>query len=263
MAATAPSSRELLRALAAGQLVLHYQPLVRLATGAHEGMEALVRWRHPRRGLLGPADFLDVAEQSGLAPAIGAFVLREVFGHLRVRDAAGLEPERCFVNLSPGEVSSRAFAPRVLATLADSGIAPSRLGLELSAPGPDERAAAAAAVEELQAGGVAVALHAVIEPADVDALPVDLVKVDGELVRAAASTGGASAKAALRALADHAHARGMEVAACGVETTAQRRTAAAAGCDLAEGWLFAPPRPADGTVGRPVRAVRPRAVARL
>ncbi|HYF01040.1 MAG TPA: EAL domain-containing protein, partial [Planctomycetota bacterium] len=154
------TERDLRRALESRQLVLHYQPLVSLETGRVTGCEALVRWRHPQKGLILPSDFIPVAEDSGLIVPLGEWVLREALGQMRTWRRAGLPPIEVSINLSVRQLARPDLARSVLDALREFEVEdPSRIKLELTesvllAPGD----AAAHLIQDLAAQGIRFAV---------------------------------------------------------------------------------------------------------
>jgi predicted signal transduction protein with EAL and GGDEF domain len=124
--------RSLRTALNRGEFLLYYQPKVDLATGRMIGAEALLRWQHPDRGLLGPARFVSIAEDCGLIVPIGQWVLREACRQSRAWQAAGLEPVPVAVNISAIELRSRGFIDSVRRILRETGLDPRLLEIELT-----------------------------------------------------------------------------------------------------------------------------------
>ena len=127
-------SAELARSIGHGQLVVHYQPIVELATGRMAAVEALVRWRHPTRGLIGPDDFISLAEENGVILTLGRWVLAEAARQVAAWEAAGdLDPDFFVsVNLSPLQVQRPEFIGEIEGVVEETGLTPSRLVLELT-----------------------------------------------------------------------------------------------------------------------------------
>ncbi|HTI34549.1 MAG TPA: EAL domain-containing protein [Miltoncostaea sp.] len=231
-----------------GELELVYQPIVRIADGAVVGLEALVRWRHPELGRLGPGDFIPLAEQTGVIDEIGEWVLRTA-----CRDVAALvrgdggDPPAVTVNLSPRQLRNVALADVVEAALRDTGLPPGRLVLEIT-----ETAMAAdtpgnlASLRALRRRGVRVAVDdfgsGYSSLGQLRRLPVDMLKIDREFLREARST---QAAALLRAVVDLGNGLGLAVVAEGVERQDQLALVQGVGCDLGQGWLWARPMGID------------------
>lgn len=242
-------ANELHGAIAGAQFRLFYQPIIDLETNEVLKAEALLRWQHPVMGLVGPADFIPVAEQTGEIIAIGEWVFEEVLRQLAIWDAAGLPPIRIGVNRSPVEFRQSgnvldAWADR----LADHGLSGQRIvveiteGLlvELSDTVRDQ-------FERLQQMGIALSLDdfgtgysslAYLRKFDVDFLKIDRAFVQG-LER------GSDNLALCEAIIVMAQKLGIEVVAEGIETEDQRALLVTAGCRLGQGFLFSRPLPAD------------------
>ncbi len=234
--------RALRTALAQDQLEVHYQPVVDTGTGAVAGLEALVRWRHPERGLLGPGAFLDLAEETGLLPAVGSWVLRRATGQLvRWRgQLRGAQELWVAVNLSGRELSAPGLVDTVAGALADSGLPPGALHLEL--------AEASAGGEGV--AGVLDALHAIGVRMSVDDfgtgysslsslqdLPIDTLKIDRSFVAGLASR-APDERSIVTTVTSLAAALGLAVVAEGVETLEQLDALRGLGVGTAQGHLW-------------------------
>ena len=235
--------REAARALAARSFDLHYQPIVTAEGGAIVGVEALLRWHHPTRGMIPPALFIPVAEEAGLMDRLGEFVLRRA-----VSDAARWPHLYVSVNLSPTQVRDRTFIDVVSAVLKESGFEPARLVLEMTEgvliDNPDETTAR---LLELRALGVRLALDdfgsGYSSLRYLQTLPFDKLKVDRSFVTAldqSANGGGI-----IQAIVALGRALGMGVVIEGVETEEQRVLLRLAGCNEMQGYLFAKPTPRE------------------
>jgi EAL domain-containing protein (putative c-di-GMP-specific phosphodiesterase class I) len=234
-----------------GELELAYQPIVRIGDGGVTGVEALVRWRHPELGLLGPGEFIPLAEQTGYIDEIGEWVLRTA-----CRDVAGLvrgdggAPPDVTVNLSPRQLRNPALADVVEAALRDTGMAHDRLVLEIT-----ETAMAVdtphnlGALRALRRRGVRVAVDdfgsGYSSLGQLRRLPVDMLKIDREFLAEARSS---QATALLRAVVELGNGLGLVVVAEGVERQDQLALVRGVGCALGQGWLWARPMPI-GDVG--------------
>ena len=238
---------DLRRAVAQGELELHFQPVVRMATGRAESVEALVRWRHPRRGLLVPAEFLWLAEAAGLSDAVDLWVLRAACGTLRSWRETGLDV-RGAVNLSARPFQEDGLVERVRAALADCGLPAAALEIEITETLAMQSAEASLGVlRGLKQLGVGITIDdfgtGYSSLAYLRDFPLDTVKVDASFVRGLPhDRGSASIAAAVIALA---HQLGIEVVAEGVEEEAQWHLLAELGCDAVQGFLVTPPLPAD------------------
>nr|WP_232474861.1 EAL domain-containing protein [Roseomonas rubea] len=230
-------------ALAEGELLLHYQPVVDVATRAVRGYEALVRWERPGHGLLLPAAFVPVAEETAQISQLGAFALRRA-----CRDAAAW-PDRSLrvaVNLSPLQLRDPALMDAVADALRESGLAPSRLELEITEGVLLERTEPVlGAMHRLRAMGVAFAMDdfgtGYSSLACLRSFPFDRVKIDRDFLQEAETREGDAA--IIEAVAALCRRLGMTCTAEGVETEGQLRLLARAGCTEAQGYLFGRPAP--------------------
>ncbi len=223
------------------QFVVHYQPEVDLETGAARAVEALLRWRHPRRGLRAPAEFLELAEASGLVVPIGRQVLADVCVQGARWAAALPAPLPVVVNVSGRELHDQALLAAVRAALNDSGLSPHLLRLEIGeATIIDDPEECARAMSALRTLGVRLSIDNVgaawASPVYLVRLPVEEVKIDRQLVERVVDGGNAAPLVA--ALTSLAHALNLRVVAQGVETDAQERALRALGCDAAQGNRF-------------------------
>jgi diguanylate cyclase (GGDEF)-like protein len=237
-----------------GELRLHYQPRVRLTTGEVVGVEALVRWQHPERGLLGPSEFLHVAEESGLIAPLGGWVLEE-----SCRQAArwaearrGLGPLAVAVNLTARQCAQPDLLSVVRGAVDRSGIDPSGLWLEVTeAAVLSDYEANLAVLQSLRGLGISLAVDdfgaGPSSLAALQQLPVDVVTVDRSLVGGLDRDGAGAAM--LGGIVGLAHALGLTIVAEGVEAVGQVDRLRALGCDAGQGFFFARPGEADALVG--------------
>jgi len=236
-------------ALRRNELVLHYQPRMSLADGALVGVEALIRWTHPRRGLLSPDKFIDVAEDSGLIVPIGEWVLEAACAQIKAWQSRVKEGLRISVNLSVGQVVNgdrlyRAVEQAVMR----SGIAPRTLELELTEShlmqNIEEKAALLNKLGDL---GVGLAIDdfgtGYSSLSYLRQLPVDSIKIDSSFVRDIGVD--PDDDAIIRAIVAMAHSLRLSVVAEGVETVAQFQTLKALGCDEYQGYYESPALPAS------------------
>ena len=234
--------RELPRAISANDLELHYQPIVSSQGGRMIGVEALLRWNHATRGSIFPATFIPVAEQMGLMGAIGAFVLR------RALNEARRWPEEIYiaVNLSPLQVRDGTIVDLVRSALAETGVSPERLVLEITEgvliDNPDEMVKR---IRDLHDLGVRIALDdfgsGYSNLGYLQRFPLDKIKIDRTFTTA---LGRSSNGVIIQAMVALGRALGLTVVVEGVETEHQRVLLRLAGCDEMQGFLFAQPGPA-------------------
>jgi diguanylate cyclase (GGDEF)-like protein len=248
-----------LRHDAVDQLVVHYQPVVRLDTGEVEGVEALVRWQHPERGLLPPDTFLSVAEETGQLIPITRWLLRET-----TRQAAGWARAgvrlRLAVNISARHFAAETLVRDVRLALHRSGLPPEQLMLELTETSlAEDPARAEAQLSVLRSMGVRVAIDDFgtgwSSLAQLLALPIGTLKIDRSLLTAAERVAAGDSGAVLAAIVALTRTLGLRSVAEGVETPEHLRLVREAGCDLVQGWLLGHPMPAEEVLGW-VRGVR-------
>ena len=208
------------------------------------GSEALVRWEHPERGLLGPDTFLDLAEEHGLAAQIDARVLDEAVDQLARWDAAGLSPVFVSVNLGRSSMLDPALAGRVRAALARSTVCPDRLHLEITEHA--ELPAGAEALRSLAAQGVRVSLDDFgVGYTSLDYVrryPVTTLKLDRSMTEPLQHEHTSALLSGVVLLAGQL---GIEVLAEGIETQVQKQRLTGLGIRSGQGYLFARPLPAD------------------
>jgi diguanylate cyclase (GGDEF)-like protein len=239
---------ELRDAIAGDQLVLHYQPILHLPTGEVDGVEALVRWQHPKRGLIPPDAFIPVAEQYDLIDPLTRWVLGTATAQGAEWDRIGM-PLVVGVNVSATTVATGTLLDDVAAALAASGLPPERLVVELTestvAEDPERAAAQFAA---LRIRGVEVSIDdfgtGFSSLGQLVNIPAGVLKIDRSLVIGAAD-GRSQSAAAIAAVVALARACGMRSLAEGVETAEQLAMATELGCTFAQGYHIARPMPAD------------------
>jgi diguanylate cyclase (GGDEF)-like protein/PAS domain S-box-containing protein len=233
-------------ALARGEFELHYQPRVDLRSMAVVGVEALIRWRHPQLGMVPPQEFIGIAEETGLINPIGRWVLREACRQTRrLIDEFG-RPIRVSVNVSARQLAQQGFVAEVREALAEAGLAPNALELELTESALiEDLERTAAMLGELQAIGVKLAVDdfgtGYSGLAYLRRLPIDVLKLDRSFVLQ--DDGRISAFDFVKAFVDMAHALQMSVVAEGVETAEVLDFLRAAACDEAQGYLLGRPLP--------------------
>jgi diguanylate cyclase (GGDEF)-like protein/PAS domain S-box-containing protein len=235
---------ELGQALTANQFVLYYQPQLKLDTGEVVGFEALVRWQHSERGLIGPGEFIAVAEETGQIVPLGNWVLMEA-----CRTAAQWPSHlRVAVNLSAVQFRSSAVFDLVDEALAGSGLAPERLELEITESALiEDHDGAQATLVALRSRGVRVALDdfgtGYSSLAYLKRFPMDKLKIDGMFVRSLGSD--QDAQAVVTAIISLAKALRLDTTAEGIETPEQLAMLRALGCDDIQGFLISRPMPGN------------------
>lgn len=233
-------------ALAAGQFEPFFQPIVRLADGVVQGYEALVRWQHPTRGLLGPAEFLPTAEESGLIESIDWHMYDAA-----CRAAVGLlQPAQTLnINISPRHFQSKNFGKRLLALLRTTGLEPTRLCVEVTEStllhNPDE---VAQVLFQFSEAGINTALDdfgtGYSSLSHVHRFPITSLKIDRSFVQALGDAHEHRSAVIVAAVLGMAHSLQIGVVAEGVEDQAQREKLLAMGCERGQGFLFGRPQPA-------------------
>ena len=236
---------DLRRALKENELFVVYQPVVDLASRRLHGVEALVRWRHPQRGLVPPVDFISIAEECGLIDALGGFVLetacRQFMQWQQRLGSAG--PQQMAVNMSRAQLQRSALVDEVRAVLQANGMAPAQLQLEVteSLAAQDERVQAT--LRELKALGVCLALDdfgtGYSSLACLHQMPVDTVKVDRSFVKHAETV--EYHRVLIEATIRVARTMGMTTVAEGIETEGQAELMRTLTCDRGQGYLFSRP----------------------
>jgi diguanylate cyclase (GGDEF)-like protein len=234
---------DLRRAIEQGALELHYQPLIGLHDDRVLAFEALVRWPHPRRGMVMPDQFIPLAEEVGLIDALGAWVLA------RACEVAASWPAHLgvAVNLSPLQLKSGRLVDVVRDALSAGGLAAARLELEITESVPlDDNSISLATLHGLRALGVRVSIDdfgaGFSSVSYLRKFPFDKIKIDRSFVRDVATD--RSARAIVHAMATLGNSLGMAVTAEGVESTEQLQAVREMGCTQAQGYLISTPRPA-------------------
>ena len=234
---------ELRKAIRQGELEVHYQPIVDFKTDTAVGCEALIRWRHPERGMISPAHFIPVAEDTGLINEIGEWVLRSACATAATWPAHAT----IAVNVSPVQFREPGFALKVVGALAASGLAANRLELEVTETvliNDDETTLAA--LNELRTLGVRIALDdfgtGYSSLSHLQRFPFDKIKIDRSFVRNVAWS--KDSVAIVRAVVDIAGVRSITTTAEGVETVEQKEALRTLGCGQMQGYLFSAARPA-------------------
>jgi diguanylate cyclase (GGDEF)-like protein/PAS domain S-box-containing protein len=243
------AEKDLRKAVDRGDLVLHYQPLVDLHTGAVVGAEALARWNHPERGLVSPTEFIELAEETGLVEQIGAWALRDAamaaaaWQHYAPADV----PFRVSVNVSARQVGPG--LPRAVRdALATAGLPPGALTLEMTESVLMERPEEAAAIlARLKTLGVRIAVDdfgtGYSSLSYLSRFPVDVLKIDRSFVEHVERESEPSEL--VRTIIQLGRSLNLVTVAEGIETPAQRDAIIAMGCTLGQGYLFSRALPAD------------------
>jgi diguanylate cyclase (GGDEF)-like protein len=237
---------EMRRALAGGELLLHFQPKLDLRTGAVEAVEALVRWNHPERGLLMPDRFLPVVEKTGMIDPMTAWVVDAALSWASAPQAPALI--RVAVNVSARNLENAGFPDVVLAALSRHGVTPDRLAIEVTETAlVADLQRAELSLRRLAAAGVRVSVddfgRGQTSLSQLSTLPLHEVKIDKSFVTDMGEV--ASNAAIVRSVVDLAHNLGFEVVAEGVETESVLDALRLAGCDIAQGYHIARPMPAE------------------
>ncbi|HEX8986563.1 MAG TPA: EAL domain-containing protein [Rhodocyclaceae bacterium] len=233
-------------ALARDELEVYYQPQVDLASGRVVGVEALLRWNHPRRGLLAPDRFIGIAEDTGLIVGIGEWVLHTACRAARAWQDAG-QRVRVAVNLSPRQFADGGQLVRtIMSALRETCCAPEWLELEITERLLlDDQPAVRRALEQLTRRGISIALDdfgtGYSALGYINRFPVDVLKIDRSFVNAVFADRGSAELA--RAIATMARTLRLRVVAEGVETQAQEAFLKAAGCHVGQGYLYGRPMP--------------------
>ncbi|MGZ9709297.1 putative bifunctional diguanylate cyclase/phosphodiesterase [Glaciimonas sp. GNP009] len=231
------------------EFVLHYQPQVDLGSGFINGMEALIRWQHPKQGLLYPADFIDIAEETGLIIPIGAWVLRAACTQNKQWQEEGLPSIKVAVNLSLRQFTQQNLAQSFAEILDDIGLSPKELELELTESlimsNVDQ---AIAVLRDIKALGVAISVDdfgtGYSSLSYLKLLPIDMLKIDRTFVSDIGAGDGDDAYI-VTSIITLAHALKLRVIAEGVETLQQLNYLRRNGCDEMQGYFFSKPLSAE------------------
>lgn len=238
---------ELRHALSCDQLVLHYQPKVDLRLDEVVGVEALVRWQHPRLGLLAPAQFIPLAEATGLVRALTAWVAARALAQCAEWRASGMDLP-VSVNASARDLVDKDFPDRVAGWLSEAGVPADRLVVELTESAlMSDRVAGVATLQRLRSMGVKVSLDdfgtGYSSLAYLESLPLDEVKIDRSFLLRGMTDPEAFV---VRSIIGLGHHLGLTVVAEGVEADSAPGWLASMGCDQLQGFVYAPPLPPEG-----------------
>lgn len=241
--------RELVLAIARRDFVVHFQPQVSLSDGAVTGIEALVRWHQPGRGLVSPSAFLPVAEKTGLMPAIGRIIFREAIRAAARWHGQGLEFGRLALNASGSELAQPDFAGFLFEMLAEMALPAEKLALEIveSVILDDEKTGIAATLRTIRAAGIHLELDdfgtGYASLTHVDPRQIDRIKIDRRFVQNI--QGNDQNAQIVRAVIDLAHRLGIGIVAEGAETEAEMNALASLGCEEVQGFAIARPMPEE------------------
>jgi EAL domain-containing protein (putative c-di-GMP-specific phosphodiesterase class I) len=244
---------DLHRAIARNEFELHYQPFADLDSDTLVAVEALVRWRHPTRGLLPPGDFIELAEDTGLIVPLGAWVLQEACSQsarwAALREAAGLEAWRSSIsiNVSPRQLAEKQFPRQLAGMLRESEVDPDRVWLEITEGtllrDPDR---SIETLRQLRDQGMHISIDdfgtGYSSLSYLKQLPVECLKIDRAFVDGLDKS--TESVAIVKAVIALAGALGLECVGEGVETPEQRAILVELGCEMAQGYLFGRPLPA-------------------
>ncbi|WP_343733796.1 EAL domain-containing protein [Acidovorax sp.] len=237
-------------AIARNDFELHYQPQIRLADGTLQGLEALVRWRHPERGLVGPDEFITFSESRGLITPIGRWVMREACRQLKAWHDEGLAPVPVAVNLSALEFRQRDVAAEIAAVLLETGLAPQYLEIELTESVlMHQTGQVLDTLNAIKALGVGISIDdfgtGYSSLAYLKRYPIDKLKIDRSFV--ADTPENTDDVAIVTAIIQMGRSLQLQTVAEGVETQAQIDLLAGLGCDLIQGFAVSAPLDAEAT----------------
>ncbi|HEU0122737.1 MAG TPA: EAL domain-containing protein [Bryobacteraceae bacterium] len=235
--------QEIRRAFASSQLVLLYQPTVSLRDGGVAGVEALVRWQHPERGVLNPDRFVPVAEDAGLIEQLGEAVLRMACRDWQYWADAGIPAPRLSINISARQLTRGGFSGVLRNILGEFPVPAAGMEIEITESSPQTLENGRPFIREVKEMGIALSIDdfgtGYSSLASLRELPVDRVKLDRSFLPK--GTPGAADFALLQAIVGIAHAMGLQITAEGIETERQLELVRRAQCDEAQGFLFGYP----------------------
>ena len=239
---------DLRKALENGEFILHYQPRIHCADGSVSGMEALIRWRHPTLGLVPPATFIPMAEETGLIGPIGEWVLRTACTQTRIWLDAGMPPLRVAVNLSARQFKDGTLMTTIENVLRETGLSSYCLEVELTEGlAMEDVKQTVITLNALSAMGVSVAIDdfgtGYSSLAYLQRFPIDFLKIDQSFVRDIDTS--ADSAAIIRAIISMAHNLQLKVVGEGVETKQQFEFLAGLECEEVQGYYFSRPLPAE------------------
>jgi EAL domain-containing protein (putative c-di-GMP-specific phosphodiesterase class I) len=234
---------ELRRALEREEFLLYYQPKYQLATRRPSGAEALLRWKHPERGIVSPAEFIPVLEETGLIVPVGEWAIRRACEDLKAWQSAGTKIGQVSVNLSARQFRHQELDARIKSLVSAAGVEPGSIELELTESylmqDPDQ---AIRVMRRLSEAGVRIAIDdfgtGYSSLAYLTQFPVSALKIDRSFVRDIGAAAGENQGVLAQAIISLGHNLGLQVVAEGVETDAQARFLRRAGCDEVQGFFY-------------------------
>ena len=246
---------ELRHALTAGQIEIFYQPIIRLADRSVAGFEALLRWQHPAKGLISPADFIAHSEESGMIVALGRFALERAAADLvRWQRYFPLNPPLFVsVNLSRRQLKDTGFEPLLRTVLSDAGLAEGTLSLEITESAVAGDTDMTLALEGIRALGAGLSLDdfgtGASSLSELRTLPVDTVKIDKSFLARNGSTDiDADGEVVLTSIVGMAHDLGRAVVVEGIESEGDAQFLNRLGCEFGQGYFFSPALEAAGVL---------------
>ncbi|TWH34017.1 MULTISPECIES: EAL domain-containing protein [unclassified Aminobacter] len=238
---------DLIEAIAAEAFEVYFQPQVSLSTGRTTGVEALVRWRHPKRGIVSPGEFIPVAERAGIMHSIGRIIMKKAIGEAANWYRSGIEFGRVAINVSGTELRESDYTTFLFSVIEESGLPASHLSLEIveSVILDDDKTGVASKLRQIRAAGVHLELDdfgtGYASLTHVNPQEIDRLKIDRRFVQNI-DLDGDHAKI-VRALAELARSLGISVVAEGAETEAELTALMTLGCDEVQGYAVAFPMP--------------------
>ncbi len=235
--------------LASGEIEAFYQPLVEFSSNQLSGFEALMRWRHPEKGIVPACELMPVFKDKVLSVELGEYMLRKIVGDLKAWRDAGIDFGRIGYNVTAADLQQEGFAPRLLGALAGAGLSSGDIVLEVTETSviDEDNRAIRAHLEALRAAGVGVALDdfgtGFSSLTHLKSLPVGVLKIDRSFVKDLTFSPGD--RAIVRALIGLGSELGYHIVAEGVETAAEAAFLHRAGCRYGQGYYFGRPMPAD------------------
>jgi len=246
-------ANDLYKALNRSEFLLHYQPQVDLKTGQVVGIEALIRWQHPERGMIPPNQFISLAEETGQIAAIGEWVLYTACAQNRAWQEVGYPPIRVAVNLSARQFQQQNLAQLINRVLTETGLEARYLEVEITESIAMQNIHVTIAVlDELRTMGVHISIDdfgtGYSSLATLKRFPLHTLKVDREFVKDLTTSNKDAAL--IQAIVTLAHGLDLDVIAEGVETAEQQEFLRSIGCDAMQGYLFSKPLPAAAAAER-------------